>query len=115
MIARRRGMPLRLSSSGGLLRGQGGHKTSVKSLAPVQRLSPGSSIKNIKSPMIADHVHSGVSPIMVYLLSSSANSRNGRFCNRTTWRSHDATKTSVHPTCTRDVRDRLHKRKVLES
>ena len=29
------------------------------------------------------------------------------------WR--DATKTSVHLTCTRNVRERLHKRKILES
>ena len=105
------------------------------------RLSPGKHTTNINSPTNTHSVHSGVSPIMAHPLRWPG-SRSGWLCDRTIpqaaigfagvqerdrpvpvdtacllardtlcWLC--ATKTSVYPTCTRDARERLHKRKIL--
>ena len=105
-------------------------------------LSPGKHMMTVNSPTSTHSIHSGVSPIMERPLVWPG-SRSGSLCDRVIprapigfagvrerrrlgptraaclqdrdtlcWR--DATKTSVHLTCTRPVRKPLHKRKILE-
>ena len=106
-------------------------------------LSPGKHIMTVNSPTSTHSIHSGVSPITARPLAWPG-SRSGWLCDRMipqaamgfagvqeryrlgpiraaclqardTLRWRDATKTSVHRTCTRDVRERLNKRKMLGS